>query len=166
MVATDFGLGYAVVRCNRCGYRATRRVDCRKVTAVSGQASSAPCAIEAYYDGGCGACRRHVQVLARWDRHGRIRFVDIDAPGFDPASVGKTREQLMAQIHGRLPDGTWFEGVEALRRMHAEVGSRSVVALSRWPVIARLLDWGYALVARHRRRRGHSGARGVSDKRS
>ena len=40
------------------------------------------CDIEAFYEGGCPVCLREVRVLRRLDRRGRIRFTDIDAPGF------------------------------------------------------------------------------------
>ena len=33
----------------------------------------------------------------------------------------------MAQIHGRLPDGTWLQGVEVFRRLYAAIGFGSLV---------------------------------------
>ncbi|NLF72977.1 MAG: DUF393 domain-containing protein [Candidatus Anammoximicrobium sp.] len=106
--------------------------------------------IEVFFDGGCPLCRREINLLRRWDRRGKIRFTDISAPDFQAAAVGMTDEDLMAQMHGRLPDGTWVRGVEVFRRMYAAVGFGPLVFLSRWPLISQLLDWGYALFARHR----------------
>jgi len=58
----------------------------------------------------------------------------------------------MAQMHGRLPDGTWLQGVEVFRRLYAAVGFGPLVLLSRLPLISQLRDWGYAVFARNRLR--------------
>jgi len=41
-----------------------------------------------------------------------------------------TDETFMAQMHGRLPDGTWLRGVEVFRRMYAAVSFDPLVFLS------------------------------------
>ncbi len=112
--------------------------------------STHPYDIEVFFDGGCPLCRREIGLLKRWDRHQRIRFTDIEAYEFPPAGVGLTREALMAQMHGRLPGGTWLTGVEVFRRMYTAVGFVAVVWLSRWPLISQLLDLGYFIFARYR----------------
>ena len=106
--------------------------------------------IEVFFDGGCPLCRREINVLRRWDRRGKIRFTDISSPDFLPAAVAMTDEALMAQMHGRLPDGTWLRGVEVFRRMYAAVGFGPLVFLSRLPLISQVLDWAYAVFARNR----------------
>ena len=106
--------------------------------------------IEVFFDGGCPLCRREITFLRRWDRRRKIRFTDISSPDFQEAAVGMTGETLMAQLHGRLPDGTWLRGVEVFRRMYAAVGFGPLVVLSRLPLISQLLDWGYAVFARNR----------------
>ena len=106
--------------------------------------------IEVFYDGGCPVCRREVRVLRRLDRRGRIRFTDIDAPGFQAPSPGPDLDELMARIHARLADGTWIQGVEVFRRLYAAVGFGGLVTLSRWPGISHLLDRAYAVFARNR----------------
>ena len=108
--------------------------------------------VEAFYDGGCPLCQREIGWLRRLDRQQKIRFTDIDDPTFQPQAVGKSYEELMARMHGRLPDGTWIEGVEVFRRLYAAVGFRRLAAVSRWPLIAQLLAVGYALFARNRGR--------------
>ncbi len=106
--------------------------------------------IEVFFDGGCPLCLREVKLLKRWDRKHRIRFIDIDAETFQSAAFDKTYEDLMAQMHGRLPDGTWVRGVEVFRRMYAAVGLGPFVWMSRCPGISHLLDLGYQVFARHR----------------
>src|SRR5262249_38401537 len=57
--------------------------------------------VEAFYDGDCPLCRREMNLLKRWDRRERIRFTDISDPGFQPDSVGKSFDELMARMQGR-----------------------------------------------------------------
>jgi predicted DCC family thiol-disulfide oxidoreductase YuxK len=108
--------------------------------------------IEVFFDGDCPLCRREVRMLKALDRKGRIRATDIAAEGFDPEPLGKTRPELMAEIHGWLPDGTWVKGVEVFRRLYAAVGCRTLARISRWPVISHTLDLGYRLFAKNRLR--------------
>jgi predicted DCC family thiol-disulfide oxidoreductase YuxK len=108
--------------------------------------------IEVFYDGGCPVCLREVRVLRRLDRRGRIRFTDIDVPGFQASQSGPGFTDLMARIHARASDGTWIHGVEVFRRLYAAIGFGPLVAVSRWPGISQLLDWGYAIFARNRTR--------------
>jgi len=58
----------------------------------------------------------------------------------------------MAQIHGRLPDGTWIRGVEVFRRLYSAVGWGWLVAVTRWPGIAQLMELGYRIFTRNRLR--------------
>ncbi len=107
---------------------------------------------EVFYDGGCPVCSREVRFLQRRDRRGAIRFTDIDAAGFRVEPGGPGLDALMARIHGRLPDGTWIEGVEVFRQLYTAIGLGALAALTRLPGIAHLLDWTYAVFARNRRR--------------
>jgi predicted DCC family thiol-disulfide oxidoreductase YuxK len=106
--------------------------------------------LEVFYDSGCPLCRREIALLERWNRRGRLRFTDIDAPGFPESGCEKTHPELMAQLHGRLPDGSWVTGMEVIRRMYAAVGLGWLVPVTRWPIIRSLLDLSYAWFARNR----------------
>ena len=120
-----------------------------------------PFDLEAYFDGACPLCVREVRLLRRMDRRGRVRFVDIAAPGFDAAAVGIPWESLMDRIHARLPDGQIVEGVEVFRRVYGALGWPRAVALTRLPVLSQALDLAYRLFARNRLRltgRCHDGA--------
>lgn len=91
-------------------------------------------------------------MLQRRDRQGKIRFTDISTAAFQPDSYGKTHAELMSSMHGRLPDGTWLQGVEVFRRLYAAVGFVRLAALSRLPVVAQALDLGYRVFAWNRLR--------------
>lgn len=107
--------------------------------------------VEVFFDGACPLCTKEIRFLRRLDqRRRRIRFTDIAAPGFDPASLGIEWSALMARIHARLPDGRFVEGVEVFRRLYGAVGFGALVWLSRAPGIVQLLDWAYDVFAANR----------------
>lgn len=106
--------------------------------------------VEVFFDGACPLCVREIGMIRRRDRHQRIQFTDIAAPAFSAEQLGVTQDALMARIHGRLPDGTWIEGVEVFRRLYSAVGFGPLVAVTRLPGISHLLDAGYRVFARNR----------------
>ncbi|MCG8422709.1 MAG: DUF393 domain-containing protein [Proteobacteria bacterium] len=108
---------------------------------------------EVFYDGECPLCLREINFLKRRDRdRSCIVFTDIASPDFDASHLGIDHAQLMARIHGKLPDGTLVQGVEVFRRLYAAVGFSWLVALSRLPGIAQLLGIAYTVFARNRLR--------------
>jgi len=108
--------------------------------------------IEMFYDGDCPLCMRETRMLSRMDRDKRIRFTNIAAPEFSPVSVGKTQDELMAEMHGRMADGSWVTGVEVFRQLYSAVGFGPVVWITRLPIIRQLLDVGYYFFAKYRLR--------------
>ena len=108
--------------------------------------------VEVFFDGDCPLCLREIRMLQALDRKGVIRFTDIAAPEFDAEALGTDFATLMESIHGRLPDGTWIQGVEVFRRLYGAVGFGPLVALSRLPGISHLLDWAYSIFAANRLR--------------
>ncbi|MEM8863974.1 MAG: DUF393 domain-containing protein [Planctomycetota bacterium] len=117
--------------------------------------------VEVFYDGDCPLCLREINMLRRLDRQERILFTDIAAESFDASRYGIDQETLMAEIHGRLPDGSWIIGVEVFRRLYTAVGWGWLVAPSRLPGVRQVLDFGYRQFAKHRLRltgRCHAGA--------
>ena len=107
---------------------------------------------EVFYDGDCPLCLREINLLKWMDRKSRILFTDIAAESFDPTPIGKSMDELMARIHGRLPDGSLVEGVEVFRRLYGAVGLNPIVALTRLPGIKHTLDIGYVWFAKNRLR--------------
>lgn len=120
--------------------------------AVPPAAAPVPWDVQVFFDGACPLCRREIAWLRSLDRRRRIEFTDLAAADFDPAAWGRDLDTLMARIHGRLPDGTWIEGVEVFRRLYAAVGFGPLVFVTRLPGISQLLDWGYGVFAARRLR--------------
>jgi predicted DCC family thiol-disulfide oxidoreductase YuxK len=109
--------------------------------------------IRVLYDGDCPLCSREIRFLEKRDRgRGRIQFEDIAEPSFDPAVYGLDAGELMARIHGVLPDATVIEGVEVFRRAYAAVGLGWLMAPTRWPGLRRVAELAYRIFARNRLR--------------
>lgn len=108
--------------------------------------------VEVFFDGECPLCVREIGMLRRLDKKQRIRFTDIAAPSFDPATTGLSMATLMDRIHGRLPSGEVIEGVEVFRRLYGAVGLGFLLAWTRWPGLRALADWGYRTFAKNRLR--------------
>ena len=102
------------------------------------------------YDGGCPFCLREMRWLQRWNRHGRLAFEDVAAPGFDPARYGVTRERVMGVIHGVFPDGRIVRMVEVFRQAYRAVGLGWLLAPTGWPVFRWFFDALYGIFARYR----------------
>jgi predicted DCC family thiol-disulfide oxidoreductase YuxK len=112
-----------------------------------------PWQIKVLHDGECPLCSREVGFLERLDRdRGHIQFEDIASPSFDPSPYGLDAQQVMARIHGVLPDGTVVEGIEVFRRAYAAVGLGFLLAPTRWPGLRSLSDGAYRIFARNRLR--------------
>ena len=108
--------------------------------------------IEVFFDGECPLCIKEIKMLQRLDRKNRIKFTNIASSEFDPSSIGKTMDNLMEEIHGRLADGRWICGVEVFRQLYAAVGLGPVVGLTRLPLISHGLELGYRVFAKNRLR--------------
>ena len=109
--------------------------------------------VRVLFDGECPLCEREIRMLEWLDRgRGRLDCEDIAAPGFDASCYGLVHEDLMARIHGVLPDGTVVRDVEVFRRAYAAVGLAWLVAPTRWPFLRRLFDAAYRVFARNRLR--------------
>ncbi len=106
--------------------------------------------VEVLFDAECPLCMREIRMLQRLDKRGRIRFTDITDPSFDPAEYGRTFDDVMERIHGRLPDGTIIEGVEVFRQLYSAVGFSRISSLTRLPGISSGLDWAYQRFAKNR----------------
>lgn len=103
------------------------------------------------YDASCAVCRLEMEHLRERSTDGRLHFVDITAPGFDPARYGATLNEMNAVIHGITADGRTLRGVEVLRLAYAAAGLGWVLRPSGWPVLQPFFDAGYRVFARHRR---------------
>ena len=108
--------------------------------------------IEIFYDRDCPLCSKEVSWLKRRDGSGAVRFTDIASQAFIAPRADKPREVLMSRIHGRLPDGTFVEGMEVFRRVYSALGLGWVTKPTTWPGLSGLSDAAYRFFARNRLR--------------
>lgn len=106
--------------------------------------------VEVFYDGECPLCKREITMLRRRDRSNAIRFTNIADPHFDSSKIGVSHATLMAEIHGRLPDGSIIRGVEVFRRLYSAIGFNRLVRISQMPVVSPLLNAAYKVFAKVR----------------
>jgi predicted DCC family thiol-disulfide oxidoreductase YuxK len=102
------------------------------------------------YDSECPFCRREVGWLKRRDRHDQLAVIDIAGEDFDAARFGLSEAEVVAELHGVLPDGRVTRGMESMRRAWAAVGLGWVMAPTGWPVLRWFSDLGYRVFARYR----------------
>ena len=105
------------------------------------------------YDGACPLCLREVKFLKRRDLHGKLAFVDIDQPAYDPDQwQGISYRSAMARIHAIRADGEILKDVAVFREAYRCVGLGWIYAPTQWPLIGSLIDQIYALWAAQRLR--------------
>ncbi|MEA5412256.1 DUF393 domain-containing protein [Synechococcus sp. BA-120 BA3] len=104
------------------------------------------------FDGGCPLCLREVNTLRRRDRGvGRLAFVDVNDPAYDPARHGGiTYAEAMGRMHALRADGGVIRDLEVFRQAYALVNLGWLYAPTRWPLLRPLVDALYGLWARWR----------------
>lgn len=87
-------------------------------------------------------------MVRRKDSQNRLIFTDISDPSFLPKE--HSLMELMCEIHGRRPDGSYVKGVEVFREIYDRIGFGFIVGPTRLPLIRNLLDMAYQVFARLR----------------
>ena len=104
-----------------------------------------------FYDGGCPLCMRGVDHYQRLDWAGRLAWIDLTAPGFDPADHGLEFAAAMDVLHVRGRDGALRSGGHAFLELWSELpGYRHVAAVTRALRLAGVFDAAYRRLARGR----------------
>lgn len=105
-----------------------------------------------YYESACALCNGEMTNLMLRDTEGKLRFVDVSAPGFDSPLPGTTTADLLERIHAQTADGRVLRGVEVFRHAYRAVGLGWLVAPTNWPLLGPLADKLYPVLARNRHR--------------
>lgn len=113
-------------------------------------ASQSPVVIEVFFDGECPLCRREIDWLKSKNHSGKVQFIDIAESNFDASKFGKSWDELMAEMHGRLPDGTWVTGVDTFVILYQTLQIGWMVNWTRWTWMRPFTNWGYRVFARNR----------------
>lgn len=113
-----------------------------------------------YYDGACPVCRGEMALLMQRNAAGLLDFVDIAAPGFDPAPLDVNLDAMLSLMHVRRPDGGWLIGIPAFQAIYAATGFAATARWLRKPWFARIAAHAYPVLVRNRYRLPHSLVRG------
>lgn len=103
-----------------------------------------------YFDAACAVCNLEMDNLKARNTEGRLCFVDISHPDFDPAPLGVSLQALNSLLHAQRPDGSLVIGVEVFRLAYGAVGLGRWTAPTQWRLVAPWIDLAYAWVARNR----------------
>jgi len=112
---------------------------------------STPQRMQVFYDGGCPVCSREIAFYRTRPGADGFEWVDVQG-GEEPLGAGLSREDALARMHVRLPDGTLLSGAAAFAAMWRNMpGLRW---LGRWlqiPPFDALAELGYRIFLRVRR---------------
>ncbi|MES3020560.1 MAG: DCC1-like thiol-disulfide oxidoreductase family protein [Pseudomonadota bacterium] len=103
-----------------------------------------------YFDGNCPFCATEMARLEQWDRARRLAFVDIAAPGFDPAPLGVGMAALDREMHSLAAGGKVLVGIDSMIGAYTLVGRAWIVLPLRVPLLRPLLAAAYRAFARNR----------------
>jgi predicted DCC family thiol-disulfide oxidoreductase YuxK len=112
--------------------------------------------LQVFYDGSCSVCATEMAIYMRKEHGGRLIFVDVSSPDFDPAPHGIAMEAFMHEMHAIDRQGRVYRGVEAFWAIwHAFPTStwygflRTLVALPGVNLLARLAYRGFARIRKY-----------------
>lgn len=108
-------------------------------------------------------CVREMKFLRKKNSKGTLILQDLHSKDFHPESIGKSHEELMAQIHGVYADGEVITGVAVFREAYKRIGLGWLCSPTGWPVLKLFFDWAYRVFARNRIRIGRLLGRDESD---
>jgi predicted DCC family thiol-disulfide oxidoreductase YuxK len=107
-------------------------------------------ALTLYYDGNCPFCVAGMDRLRAHDRAGKLAYVDIAQPGFDPSHLNASMEQLNLEIYSLTGEGKVLVGVDSLLAAYTLAGRGWLVWPLRVPLLRDVLSWLYRAFARNR----------------
>jgi predicted DCC family thiol-disulfide oxidoreductase YuxK len=111
--------------------------------------------LKVFYDGSCSVCAAEMAIYQRQEHGGRLEFVDISAPEFDPAPQGITLEAFLYEMHAIDREQHVYRGVDAFRAIWQAFPSSTrygllgtLVALPGLHLLARGSYWCFARLRR------------------
>ena len=90
--------------------------------------------------------------LRKWNTAGKLGFVDIASPNFDPTPLGVTMEALDRELHSQTSAGDILIGIDSMLSAYSLVGNGWLVFPLRVNTLRPMLSLLYRKFARHRYR--------------
>ncbi|QEM68344.1 DUF393 domain-containing protein [Geobacter sp. FeAm09] len=111
--------------------------------------------LRVFYDGSCSVCSSAMARYRAKDRDGRLQFIDISVPEFDPGVYGIPLAEFMYQVHAIDRGNRVYRGVDALgaiwRAFPAATIHGVLAAVIQLPCLKPIARLGYRAFARIRR---------------
>lgn len=106
------------------------------------------------YDAECALCRSAARRLGKLDTRGRLALVSFqDLTPHSDETGGPRLGELAGALHVFRPDGSSLSGGKAVLEVASAVPRlRPIAVLGRLPIVNRLVEPLYRLVAHHRHR--------------
>ncbi len=111
--------------------------------------------LQIFYDGSCSVCAAEMDVYRHKEQDGRLQFVDISAPDFDPAPYGISLDEFMYEIARHRPGKPCLPRGRGVRGNLAGISDLDPLwllgALVMFPGVnplARLAYWSFARMRR------------------
>jgi predicted DCC family thiol-disulfide oxidoreductase YuxK len=112
--------------------------------------------LQIFYDGSCSVCSGEMALYQRRNHAGRLIFVDISLPEFDPTPFGITREAFMHEMHAIDAGNCVYRGVEAFRAIWQAFPASTwygvlgaLVTLPGINLLARCAYWCFARIRKY-----------------
>ena len=107
------------------------------------------------YDGDCGLCSRTAQALRLLDGRGRLRLLPLQLAAAELGAAAPSVAAMTASLHAGIPGRGWSTGGEAAMRIARAIPLlRSLAVVGSLPLVNRLVEPGYVLLASNRDRIG------------
>ena len=103
-----------------------------------------------FYDGNCPFCLTEMRRLRQWNHAGKLEFIDINTPEFDPKILGVTMEDLDRQLHSQAQDGRVLIGIDSIFLAYTLIDKAWLVFPLRVRFLRPAMSYLYRKFARHR----------------
>ena len=103
-----------------------------------------------YYDGQCPLCLAEIRFLSRRPHGGLLAFVDVTTDTAQTVADGISCAAALANMHGRLADGTLLVGVSVFPAAYQRAGLPAMAWVFSRPWLQPFWRAAYAVFARYR----------------
>ncbi len=112
--------------------------------------------LKIFYDGSCSVCSSEMHIYMRKEHGGRLDFLDISDPEFNPGEYGISLPDFMYQMHAIDRTGRIYRGPEAFAAIWQAFPSSAwyrflarVVSLPGISILARAAYLGFARIRKY-----------------
>lgn len=103
------------------------------------------------YDADCGLCSRTAQALRLLDGRRRLRVIPLQIAEAELGAAAPSHAAMTAALHAGRPGDGWSTGGDAALRIARAIPIlRSLAVVGSLPILNRMVELGYQVLASHR----------------